>query len=167
MVKARCNHSFTEHGHIFALLSCRSDPTYQRGLDRIWFRETRYDYYWPALAHLGEQAIKNKEIYFQAGAADANNTWGYQERYAEYRYQPGRITGLFRSEDPSSLDVWHLSQDFTSLPALAPLFVADVPPIDRVVAVPSEPDFIVDCWHEVKATRPMPVYAVPGMVDHF
>ena len=167
LVKGGFNHSFTEHGHIFCLLSCRSDPTYQRGLDRIWSRETRYDYYWPALSHLGEQGIKNKEIFFEAGDASANEIWGYQERYAEYRYQPGRVTGLFRSEDPSSLDVWHLAQDFDELPALAPLFVADLAPVDRVVAVPAEPDFLVDCWHNVKATRPMPVYAVPGMVDHF
>ena len=167
LVKGNFNHSFTEHGYIIGILSCRSDPTYQRGLNRMWSRKTRYDYYWPALSHLGEQAIKNKEIFFRSGATENDDVWGYQERYAEYRYQPGLITGKFRSEDRESLDVWHLSQDFEELPALAPLFVADVPPIDRVVAVPSEPDLIVDAWHNMKATRPMPVYAVPGMVDHF
>ena len=168
VVKGSFNHSFTEHGYIIANLSVRSDPTYQRGLDRMFTRSTRYDYYWPSLSHLGEQSILNKEVYFDAAATTVNEEiWGYQERYAEYRYQPGRVTGKFRSEDPQSLDIWHLSQDFTALPSLEPLFVADLAPIDRVVAVPSEPDLIVDCWHDMKATRPMPVYAVPGLVDHF
>lgn len=166
LLKGGFSHSFTEHGHILALVSTRSDLTYQKGVDRMWSRKTRYDYYWPALSHLGEQAILNKEIYLQNTAED-DGIWGYQERYAEYRYQPSRITGLFRSEHPESLDVWHLSQDFTELPPLSPLFIADLPPIDRVVAVPSEPDLIIDGWHSIKATRPMPVYAVPGMVDHF
>lgn len=166
LVNASFNHSFTEHGHILAIMSCRADLTYQTGLDRMWSRSTRYDFYWPSLAHLGEQAVKNKEIHFQ-GTAEDDNTWGYQERYAEYRYCPSRITGKMRSRDPESLDVWHLSQDFQNLPPLNFEFLADAPPIDRVVAVPSEPDLIVDGWHNVKATRPMPVYAVPGLVDHF
>jgi len=166
MVNASMNHSFTEHGYLMALISCRADLTYQNGLDRMWSRQTRYDFYWPALSHLGEQAILNKEIFYADGAPD-NQIWGYQERYAEYRYQPGRITGLFRSNNPESLDVWHLAQDFDSTPPLNGFFVQEDPPIDRVIAVPSEPHLIVDAWHEVKATRPMPVYAVPGMVDHF
>lgn len=165
-VKAGFTHSFTEHGFLFGLLSSRQDLTYQRGLDRMWSKQTRYDYYWPALSHLGEQAIQNQEIYFNNDANDTD-TWGFQERYAEYRYQPGRITGLFRSEHPQSLDVWHLAQDFDELPELDVPFLWEDPPIDRVVAVPSEPDFIVDVWHNMKATRPMPVYAVPGLVDHF
>ena len=167
LLKAGFKHSFTEHGYLIANISVRSDLTYQRGLDRIFTRNTRYDFYWPALSHLGEQGILNKEIYFDPDSNANDDIWGYQERYAEYRYQPGRITGKFRSESPSSLDIWHLSQDFTALPALEQFFVADIAPIDRVVAVPSEPDFLVDAWHSVKATRPMPVYAVPGMVDHF
>ena len=169
LVKGGFNHSFTEHGHIIGLVSCRADLTYQRGLDRIWSRETRYDYYWPALSHLGEQSIINREILHVPGGTTDKDIWGYQERYAEYRYQPSRITGKFRSEDPESLDVWHLSQDFAGEdpPPLNLFFVADFAPIDRVVAVPSEPDLIVDAWHDVKATRPMPVYAVPGLVDHF
>lgn len=167
LLKGSFNHSFTEHGYIFGLLSCRSDLTYQKGIDRSFSRRTRYDYYWPSLSHLGEQAILNKEIYFSNDPVIDDDTWGFQERYAEYRYQPSRICGKFRSEDPESLDVWHLSQDFTVLPPLSPLFVGDLPPMDRVVAVPSEPDLIIDCWHEIKATRPMPVYAVPGLVDHF
>jgi len=169
LVKGGFKHSFTEHGYVFGLISCRADLTYQRGLAREWTRQTRYDYYWPALAHLGEQAIKNKELFtdFGDGNGPDDQTWGYQERYAEYRYHPSRITGKFRSEDPESLDVWHLSQDFETLPPLNYLFVTDLPPLDRVVAVPSEPDLIVDVWHDFKATRPMPVYAVPGLVDHF
>ena len=166
LLKGGFNHSFTEHGYVLGLVSCRADLTYQRGLAREWTRNTRYDYYWPALSHLGEQQIKNKELFFVGDAAD-DDTWGYQERYAEYRYHPSRITGKFRSEDPASLDVWHLSQDFTELPPLNYLFLTDLPPIDRIVAVPSEPDLIVDCWHNLIATRPMPVYAVPGLVDHF
>ena len=134
----------------------------------MWFRTTRYDHYWPALSHLGEQPIYNTELFYDpTPGADNSGIWGYQERYAEYRYQPGRITGLFRSEHPQSIDIWHLSQDFDELPALDVLFVSDTPPIDRVVAVPDEPDFLLDVWHDIKATRPMPVYAVPGLVDHF
>lgn len=168
LVKGGFNHSFTEHGYIIANISVRSDLTYQRGLDRMWSRSTRYDFYWPSLSHLGEQAIKNKELFFNIDAPQVNEAiWGYQERYAEYRYQPGRITGKFRSEEPESLDVWHIAQDFESLPLLNGFFMGDFAPIDRVVAVPDEPDFLVDCWHEIKATRPMPVYAVPGLVDHF
>lgn len=168
LLKGGFTHSFTEHGHIFALVSCRADLTYQRGLDRMWSRTTRYDFYWPSLSHLGEQAIKNQEVFYEVGEdAQNNDVWGYQERYAEMRYQPGRITGKFRSEDPESLDVWHLAVDYAELPNLNPLFTADFPPIDRIVAVPSEPDLIVDCWHDIKATRPMPIYAVPGLVDHF
>ena len=166
LVRGGTTHSFTEHGYIIGILSCRTDQTYQNGMDRMWKRSTRYDFYWPALSHLGEQQITNGELFYQNNAED-NETWGYQERYAEYRYQPGRITGKFRSADPESLDVWHLAQDYDELPNLSPAFIYENPPIDRVVAVPSEPDLLVDVWHEVRATRPMPVYAVPGMVDHF
>ena len=162
------NHSFVEHGHLMALISCRTDITYQNGIDRFWSRKTRYDFYWPALSHLGEQAIRNKELYWDGTDDPVNDeTWGFQERYAEYRYQPGRITGLFRSNANESLDVWHLAQDFDELPGLNAFFTYELPPIDRVVAVPSEPDLIVDAWHSIKATRAMPVYAVPGLVDHF
>lgn len=167
LVKGGFTHSFTEHGTLMALVSVRSDPTYQRGLDRQWSRSTRYDYYWPALSHLGEQGIKNKELFYTPDETDPDGIWGYQERYAEYRYQPGRITGRFRSQSDKPLDIWHLSQDFNELPALADLFIADIPPVERVIAVTDEPHLLVDAWHNIHATRPMPVYAVPGMVDHF
>ncbi len=168
VVNASMNHSFVEHGWLFCLMSSRADLTYQTGLDRMWSRKTRYDYYWPALSHLGEQQILNKELYVNSiDPTQDDLTWGYQERYAEYRYQPGRICGEFRSVATESLDVWHLSQDFGELPNLNTNFLREDPPIDRVVAVPTAPDFLVDVWHSVQATRAMPVYAVPGMVDHF
>lgn len=158
--------SFTEHGVVIGIMSARADLTYQQGLERMWSRRTRYDFYWPALAHLGEQAILNKEIWLQSSAAD-EEVFGYQERYAEYRYKPSRITGLFRSEAATSLDVWHLSQDFTALPVLNGSFIEDNPPIDRIIAVPSEPHFLLDVWFDFKCDRPMPVYSVPGLIDHF
>jgi len=166
VIKGGFNHSFTEHGFVFGIVSARADLTYQNGIDRMWSRQTRYDYYWPTLAHLGEQQILNKEIFVDGTAAD-DETWGYQERYAEYRFRPGRITGQMRSNATASLDSWHLAQDYITLPALNGNFVHENPPIDRVVAVPSEPDFLVDGWLNLKCTRPMPVYSVPGLVDHF
>lgn len=158
--------SFTEHSVIIGLVNVRADLTYQQGLDRMWSRSTRFDFYWPALAHLGEQAVLNKEIYAQGTAAD-DDVFGYQERFAEYRYKPSRITGEFRSSFAQSLDVWHLSQDFANLPVLGETFIEDNPPIDRVIAVPSEPHFLFDCFFKLKCARPMPVYSVPGLIDHF
>lgn len=158
--------SFTEHGIIIGLVSARADLTYQQGIDRFWSRETRYDFYWPALAHTGEQAVLNKEIYATGGASD-NDVFGYQERYAEYRYKPSRLTGLMASNAAASLDVWHLGIDFASLPALNASFIEDNPPIDRVIAVSAEPHFLLDVWFDLKTDRPMPVYSVPGLIDHF
>lgn len=158
--------SFVEHGYIIGLVNVRADLNYQQGINRMWSREVREDFYWPVFAHLGEQAILNKEIYAQGTAAD-NDVFGYQERYAEYRYKPSMITGKFRSSDPQSLDVWHLAQDFDSLPTLSQKFIDDDPPVSRVVAVQSEPQFLLDAWFDLKCVRPMPVYGVPGLVDHF
>jgi hypothetical protein len=158
--------SFTEHETILGLVSVRADLTYQQGNDKMWLRDTRYDYYWPAFAHLGEQAILNEEIYAQGSAAD-DNAFGYQERYAEYRYKPSKITGVYRSNHSSSLDVWHLAQDFASLPSLNQSFVEETPPMSRVVAVTSEPEFLLDCYFDLKCTRPLPVFATPGKIDHF
>ena len=158
--------SFTEHGIIIGLVSARADLTYQQGVERFWSRKTRYDFYWPALAHLGEQAILNKEIY-RSGDVTDDYVFGYQERYAEYRYKPSRITGLFNSEMPASLDTWHLSQDFATRPNLNASFIEDNPPIDRIIAVPSEPHFLLDVWINLKCDRPMPVYSVPGLSSTF
>lgn len=158
--------SFTEHCIIIGMVSARADLTYQQGLNRMFSRRTRWDFYWPALAHLGEQAIKNKEIYAQGNATD-ELVFGYQERYAEYRYKPSQITGQFRSNFAQSLDTWHLSQDFAALPVLNATFIEENPPVDRVVALPDYPDFLFDSFFRLKHTRPMPVYSVPGLIDHF
>ncbi len=158
--------SFTEHSLIIGLCNVRADLTYQDGIPRMFSRSTREDFYFPSLAHLGEQAVLNKEIFAQGTSAD-DDVFGYQERYAEYRYYPSKITGKLRSNATGSLDAWHLSQDFSSLPTLSDSFIQDTPPIDRVIAVPTEPEFILDCFIKAKTTRPMPVYSVPGLIDHF
>ena len=158
--------SFTEHGVLLGLVSVRADLNYQQGLNRMWSRQTRFDFYWPALSHLGEQSILNMEIYCKNDANDPL-TFGYQERYAEYRYKPSVITGQFRSNSATPLDTWHLAQNFTSLPTLGDTFIQDNPPIDRVIAVPSEPHFIYDSYIQLRCARPMPVYGVPGLIDHF
>ena len=158
--------SFVEHGFIIGLITATTDLTYQQGVNRMWNRRDKYDYYWPALAHLGEQATLNKEIFAQ-GTADDDKVFGYQERWAEYRYYPSMITGKLRSDDAQTLDMWHLSQRFENLPTLSSQFIEDRPPIDRVVAVQSEPHFILDAWFKLRCVRPMPVRSVPGLVDHF
>ncbi len=158
--------SFTEHCVLLGLVNVRADLTYQQGLNRMWSRATRFDYYWPALAQIGEQSVLNKEIFTQGLAAD-DLVFGYQERYAEYRYKPSQITGIFRSDAAGSLDAWHLSQDFASLPVLDDTFIQDTPPVDRVIAVPTEPHFIFDSYFQLRCARPMPLYGVPGLIDHF
>jgi hypothetical protein len=158
--------SFTEHCLILGFVSVRADLTYQQGLNRMFSRQTRYDFYWPALANIGEQAILNKEIYAQGTTAD-DDVFGYQERYAEYRYKPSLITGKFRSNDAQTLDSWHLSQDFDALPVLNGSFIEENPPIDRVIAVETEPHFLFDSFMKMRCARPMPLYGVPGMIDHF
>ena len=158
--------SFVEHCVIIGLVNVRADLTYQQGINRMFSRSTRWDFYWPALAHLGEQTILNKEIYAQGTEAD-DDVFGYQERWAEYRYYPSQITGKFRSTYAQPLDYWHLSQEFESLPTLSSAFIEDQPPIDRVIAVPSEPHFLFDSYIQLHCARPMPVYSVPGLIDHF
>jgi hypothetical protein len=158
--------SFTEHGVILGLVSVRADLNYQQGLNRMWSRRTKFDFYWPALSMIGEQTVLNKEIYTQGTAAD-DQAFGYQERFAEYRYKPSVITGLMRSNAAQSLDTWHLAQDFASLPALNAAFIEDRPPIERVLAVLDEPQFILDTYSKLRCARPMPVYGVPGLIDHF
>ncbi len=168
------NRSFTEYGCIIGFVSVRADLTYQQGLNRAWFRKSRFDFYYPVFSHLGEQTVLNKEIYAQgpnvkdsAGNVVDEQVFGYQERYAEYRYKPSMITGIMRSTAPQTLDVWHLSQKFESLPKLNAEFIQDQPPVNRVVAVQNEPQFIFDAYFKMKCARPMPVYSVPSLVDHF
>lgn len=211
--------SFTEHGWVIGLVNVRADLTYQDVFERHWLRHTKYEFYWPALAHIGEQAVYEFEIYpsgnltwpgwgdlaaavgqdgiaekrsvqaiigdIQADApftADGQTneddpgqqdyevpagTFGYQERYAEYRYKPSRISGAFNSRHPQPLDVWHLAQEFTAQPKLGAGFITDEPPIDRVVAIPSEPDFIADFYFNLQCARPMPLNGTPGYIDRF
>jgi len=163
--------SFTEHGVLIGYLSVRADMTYQQNLDRKWTRRTKLDLYTPPLANLGEQTVLNQEVWFQnvpgSAAGQDQGVFGYQERYAEYRYKPSLVTGLFRSQVTTPLDVWHLAQKFVTLPVLGATFIVEDPPIDRVIAVPSEPHFIVDTYAEYVCARPMPLYAVPGQMDHF
>jgi hypothetical protein len=158
--------SFTEHGIIIGLVNVRADITYQQGLNRMFSRSDRLDFYWPALSMIGEQAVTNGEIYWQGTSADSD-VFGYQERYAEYRYKPSTIHGAFRSSAATPLDAWHLSQEFSSLPTLGDTFIKDIPPVDRVVAVNTEPEFIADFYHKLICARPMPMFGVPGMMDHF
>lgn len=166
-------HGFTysavEHGMIIGLVSVRADLTYQQGLQRMWSRKTRYDYYFPVFAHLGEQPIYQKEIYCQGTTAD-DTVFGYQERWGEYRYKPSQITGLFRSTAAGTLDGWHLSQKFTSAPTLNTTFIQDTPPVDRIVAVGAAANgkqFLFDAFFDIRMARPMPMYSVPGLIDHF
>ena len=158
--------SFTEHCVIIGMVCARADLTYQQGLNRMWSRRTRFDFYWPALAHLGEQAVLNKEI-FTAGTTADDDVFGYQERYAEYRYKPSQITGEMRSSFAQSLDTWHLSQDFAATPILNDTFITENPPVDRVIATPNSPHFIFDSHIALNCARPMPMYSVPGWIDHF
>jgi len=159
--------SFTEHCLIIGLVSVRADLTYQQGLDRMWSRKTRFDFYWPALSHIGEQAVLQQEIFASGVPAEDETVFGYQERYAEYRYKPSRITGEFRSNFPQSLDAWHLAQDFATAPVLNEEFIKENPPIDRAIAVTTEPHFLFDSYIKMRCARPMPVYGVPGLIDHF
>lgn len=158
--------SFSEFGYVIGLINVRADLTYQQGINRMWLRSDVLDFYWPSFAHLGEQAIENIEIYCQ-GNDDDKKVFGYQERYAEYRYKPSLITGQFRSTYKEPLDIWHLSQKFATLPSLSDEFIQDHPPISRVVAVPSYPHFLLDVKFNLKCIRPMPMYGIPGMMGHF
>lgn len=159
-------YSSTEHGVILGLVMVRADLNYQAGMDRMWTRQTFTDYYWPVFSHLGEQSVLNQEI-FTNGTATDTQVFGYQERYAEYRYKPSLITGLFRSNATGTLDSWHLAQDFGTLPTLNSSFIVEAAPMSRVEAVAQGYDFIFDSVFSYHCARPMPVYSVPGLVDHF
>nr|QJB19002.1 MAG: major capsid protein [Microvirus sp.] len=161
--------SFTEHGFIIGYISARADLNYQQGINKMWTRKTRYDFYWPALSHLGEQAILNKEIYAVGTAVPGQDdlVFGYQERWAELRYKPSLITGQFRSNFAQTLDTWHLAQNFGALPTLSSTFIEENPPVARVIAVPSAPAFLFDGYFKLRCARPLPLYSVPGFIDHF
>ena len=159
--------SFVEHGYILGFVCARADLTYQQGINKMWLRSTVYDFYWPTFAHLGEQAVELRELYAQGTEADAT-VFGYQERYAEYRYKPSQITGKFRSAITNgTLDKWHLSQFFKTAPTLNEEFIVENPPIERIIAVPSEPEFLLDIGFRYTTVRPMPMFGTPGLVDHF
>ena len=158
--------SFEEHGYIIGLVNVTGEQSFQQGMNRLWSRSTQYDFFFPTFQHLGEQSVLNKEIYSTGGASD-DNVFGYQERYAEYRYKPSMVTGLFRSTATASLDPWHLAEEFTTLPTLSSTFIEQNTPLDRAIAVPAEPHLILDCYFNLKCTRPMPVYSPPGLIDHF
>jgi len=169
---SRGGHNFnvaaTEHGYIIGLINVRGENTYQQGIRRHWSRLTRYDFYYPVFAQLGEQAVLNKEIYARGDAND-NLVFGYQERWGELRHFPSMITGLFRSTTAAAIDTWHLAQRFTSLPTLNTTFIEENPPVDRVIAVPASTgkQFLLDTLFDVTAVRPLPAYGTPGMLDHF
>lgn len=160
--------SFTEHGLIIGVMVARYDHTYQQGLNRLWSRKDKFDFYWPVFANIGEQAIKNKEIFAQGTDKD-NEVFGYQEAWAEYRYKPNMVTGEMRSAYAQSLDVWHLADDYSTLPSLSDSWIReDKANIDRVLAVTSavSNQFFADIYVKNYCTRPMPMYSLPGLIDH-
>lgn len=162
--------SFTEHGYLMCIVSVRADLTYQQGYHKMWQRSTKYDFYWPAFAHLGEQAILRKELYATGVSANDDVVFGYQERWAEYRYHPSKITGFFRSGIAGTLDPWHLAQNFASAPTLSSTFITEDPPMSRVLAggiATANQEFLFDSTFEANMVRPMPTYSVPGLGDRF
>lgn len=170
------NYASTEHGYIIGLVNVRGDIAYQQGIRKHWLRSTRYDFYFPVFAALGEQAIQNQEIYVVGSNVGAGQTaqdlatFGYQERWAEYRYHPSEITGLFRSTSAGTIDPWHLAQKFTALPTLGQTFIEENPPLSRNLAVGAAANgqqIIMDCFFSARWARPMPLYSVPGLIDHF
>ena len=165
--------SFVEHGVILGLMAIRADLTYQQGLHRSYNRFTRLDFAFPVLAHLGEQEILNQEIFMQGDGVLSSGDivdyqpFAFQERYAEYRYKPSEICGEFRSDYAQSLDVWHLAQDFANLPTLSSQFIESNTPMSRVLSVTTQDQFELDVAFKLICARPLPVYGVPGFVDHF
>lgn len=160
--------SFVEHGFVIGVMVARYDHTYQQGLERFWSRKDRFDYYWPVFANIGEQAVLNKEIYAQ-GTAQDDEVFGYQEAWADYRYKPNRVCGEMRSQYEQSLDSWHLADDYDALPQLSDEWIReDSSNVDRVIAVTSavSHQFFADVYVQNRSTRPMPMYSVPGLIDH-
>ncbi|QXP08273.1 MAG: major capsid protein [Arizlama microvirus] len=161
--------SFVEHGYVIGLACARADITYQQGLNKMWFRSTRYDFFWPKLQELGEQAVLKKEIYAQGSASPTTDAavFGYQERYAEYRYKPSEIHGEFRSTYSTPLDYWHMAEEFESAPSLNNTFIVQNTPIERAIAVTGAPHLLFDAWFHYKHARPMLTYSVPSTIGRF
>ena len=165
--------SFVEHGVLIGLVNLRSDITYSQGMERYWHKSTRFDFFYPVLSMIGEQAVLNQELWFPnvagSGAGGNEEVFGYQERYAEYRYKPSRLTGLFSVDAPSSLSAWHLSEDFATLPTLGSDFIESNTgvPLDRAIQIPTEPHIIFDGYFDMQCARPMPLFGVPGNLDRF
>jgi len=161
--------SFVEHGLIIGLANVRGDITYSQGVERYWDKQTRYDFYYPVLAQIGEQSVLNREIWFSDVPATDNAVFGYQERYAEYRYKPSRLSGLMRPDATGTLAAFNLSEDFATLPSLDATFIQSntATPLDRALSVPAQPHFVADFYFQMKCARPMPLYGVPGNLDHF
>lgn len=161
--------SFTEHGYVIGVMVARYDHTYQQGIERFWSRKDRLDYYWPAFAHIGNQAVLNKEIFAQ-GTEEDDEVFGYQEAWADMRYKPSRVTGEMRSSYAQSLDVWHLADDYDSLPRLSSDWIMENKNnVDRVLAVTSEVSnqLFCDIFVQNKCTRALPLYSIPGLIDHY
>ncbi len=156
-------YSATEHGVVLALAMVRANLTYQQGYNRMWSRQTRFDFAFPIFASLGEQEVLTKEIYSDGNPVNDDKVFGYQERYAEYRYAENRLSGLFRSAAPTSLDFWHLAQDFASAPTLNENFIVEDPPFLRAVYTQDEHIFKGDFWFNINHVRPLPVFSVPGL----
>ncbi len=161
--------SFVEHGILLGLVNVRGDISYSQGLERYWSKSTRYDFYYPVLSMIGEQAILNQEIWHNVAGTDNDDVFGYQERYAEHRYIPNKLTSLMRVDHATTLEAWHLSEDFAALPTLDATFIQSntATPLDRAISVPAQPQFLADFFFDIKAARPMPTYGTPGNLDHF
>ena len=160
--------SFVEHGFVIGVMVARYDHTYQQGIERFWSRKSMFDYYWPEFANIGEQAVLNKEIYAQGNAQD-DEVFGYQEAWADYRYKPSRVSGEMRSSYAQSLDVWHLADDYSKMPALSDAWIHEDPAtINRVLAVSDNlaNQFFCDIYVQNYSTRNMPLYSIPGLIDH-
>lgn len=162
--------SFTEHGYLIGCMCLRYNHSYQNGVHRSWMRRNREDFYWPLFAHLGEQGIKNGELFWSSTPATDKAVFGYQEAWSEYRYAENRVSGEFRSGIANTLDSWHLGDDYATLPTLSDGWIQeDKSNVDRVLAVTSavSNQFFADIYVKNIMTRPMPMYSVPGLIDHF
>lgn len=161
------SHSFVEHGYVIGLMCARGEVTYQQGLNRMWSVRTKYDLFWPKLQELGEQPILNQELVYGTNTTINGTVWGYNERYAHYRYRPSEICGLFRSTAALSLDVWHLAEEFAGLPPLGPNFITLNTPIERTLAVEDQADLLMDMYFQYHHTRPMVTYPTPAHLGRF